>query len=303
MKVVPLRILANADAQLYVAREGRARSVKAMVQPESAKEPPPSPRSPLAWSVPHAVRWGYPHVIAAIAVFVIIVGGVFVLARLGLAVDADAAGFVASITAYALVALVVVHASYRRGQRSLRKDFLLAFRPVDLAIGLGIGVMARVLSVLFGIIVIIATGHIPEQGNLVLSPEPLWIVLNGIILASLVAPFVEELLVRGLVLQTVRNSILRRSAEQPAPRSRQTRAVVVSVLVSSLIFSALHLYQSADWVFLLILGVSTFMFGVLNGVSVYLTGRLGSAIVAHIVFNGSSVLLLILLGLAGLAPA
>ncbi len=275
--------------------------MKDMADPETAKSRVRP--DPFAWTVPPEVRWGLPDVVLAISVFVLaIIGGAFA-ANLGIAVTEPIA-FAFSLATYLLITLVVIHASWRRGQRSLRRDFLLAFRPVDILIGFGVGIAARILALLLTVVVVIVTGHVPDQGNLVLGSDAIWVFLIGIVLASLIAPFVEELLVRGLIMQSVRNAILRRSGpQQPAPRSTQFRAMAVSVVMSALIFAALHLYQSADVVLLVILGFSTFLFGIMNGIIVYATGRLGSAIVAHIVFNGSSVLLVILLRATGLDAA
>jgi membrane protease YdiL (CAAX protease family) len=261
--------------------------------------PPRARHIPPRWrfAVPAAVRWGVSDVGLAIGALVLsLVAGV-VLAVPGIRYSPDAAQFVVGMAGYVLIVVVIVRASYRRGQRSLAKDFGLAFRPVDVLIGIGVGLGARVLSVLYVLGAVAATGHTPAAGNLTLSTEPVWIVLNGFLLASFVAPLVEELLVRGLVLQSVRNIVLRwRNREQPAEVAQQKRAVWISVIVSALVFTALHGGQSTDATLVIALGLSTLTLGFVNAWLVYLTGRLGAPIIAHMTFNGSSVLLAVLAG-------
>jgi membrane protease YdiL (CAAX protease family) len=150
----------------------------------------------------------------------------------------------------------------------------------------------RVVSTVIVLVAVAASGHTPTQGNLVLSPEPLWIALNGFVIAAIVAPFVEELFLRGLTLQAIRNIVLRwRNRVQPAEPAQQKRAWWISIIVSAVLFALLHSGQSADGVVVVALGASTFLLGIVNGVLVYRTGRLGAGIVAHIVFNGSAVLI------------
>jgi membrane protease YdiL (CAAX protease family) len=62
------------------------------------------------------------------------------------------------------------------------------------------------------------------------------------------------------------------------------------------LFMALHLYQSTEPALLFVLGLATLTLGVLNAVIVYVTQRLGPAIVAHMVYNGISVATLFLVG-------
>jgi membrane protease YdiL (CAAX protease family) len=251
----------------------------------------------LTHSVSENVRWGVSDIGWAIGALALSVVGGLLLSASGIQVDTDAAQFWIGMAGYALIVVVIVQASYRKGQRSLKKDFFLAFRPIDLLIGLGAGIGARILSVLFVLAAVSLTDNVPENGNLVLSDEPLWIVLNGFVLAVFVGPFVEELLVRGLVLQAVRNIVLRwRNRPQPAEPAQQKRALWISVLVSAVVFSLLHSGQSDDVTVVLALGLSTFTLGVINAWLVYATGRLGSAIVSHVVFNGSSVVLAVVAG-------
>jgi membrane protease YdiL (CAAX protease family) len=251
------------------------------------------------YTPPTAVRWGLGQAAAGLGLFVAVLVGANLLVWAGVIVGSDAAQFGLSLVGYGVLVAMVVYASRRLGQRSLSRDFWLRFRPVDLAIGLGIGVLGKLIGIVWGLIGILLFGVPVQQSNLTLSDETLWLVLNGIVMVVIVAPFVEELFMRGLVMQAIRNAVLRRrSRPQPAPANVQRTALLVSIAGSALVFMALHLYQATEPALLFILGAQTLTLGVLNAVIVYLTQRLGPAIVAHMVFNGISVATLLLLASA-----
>ena len=249
------------------------------------------------YAPPDAVRWGLKQVAAGLALFVVVLIGANVLVLTGVIEGSDAAQFGLALAGYGVLAGTVVFASRRLGQRSIARDFWLRFRPVDLAIGLGLALLAKLLSVVYGVVGVLLFGVPAQQSNLTLSGDPLWLVLNGVVMVAIVAPFVEELFMRGLVLHAVRNAVLRRRGRpQPAPESVQRTALLVSIAGSGLLFMALHLYQATEPALLFVLGLATLTLGVLNAVIVYVTQRLGPAIVAHMVYNGISVATLLLFG-------
>ena len=95
-------------------------------------------------------------------------------------------------------------ASYRKGQRSLAKDFGLAIRWIDVAWGLLGGLGALLLSAGAGLLWTVASGDDPPSNAGFLPEAPG--VLGGIALFLLVAvatPIVEELFFRGLVLRAI----------------------------------------------------------------------------------------------------
>ncbi|MCU1405567.1 MAG: hypothetical protein JWQ43_1870 [Glaciihabitans sp.] len=240
------------------------------------------------------IRWGLNDAALGIAAFLTVLGLVAIAAS---AVDprySDAVGFVANALTYGALFGAVFYASRRHGLRSLGRDFGFRLRWIDLLIGLAVGVVAKLSVVAYVEVARLVTGAGPTTGNLELSSDTLWVLLNGVIFASLVAPIVEELFMRGLLLRSIRNAILRGwlgRRPQPAERRVQLVAIVLSIGGSSFIFMLLHLWQSSDPALLIVLGLSTFTLGVLNGLIAIRTGRIGAAIVAHVVFNGSSVLL------------
>ena len=267
------------------------------VPPASPPYQPPPLRPPE--QPPAGVRWGLPDAAIVTALIPVTIGLGVVYLLLHLPASLGPFTLISSGLSYGVLFAALVFVSRTRGLRRLRADFGLIFRPVDLAIGFGIAVLVRILSLIEGFVVVGIAGKGPTRGNVSFGHDPLWIIINGFLIGALVAPVVEELLFRGLVLRAVRWAILRgpwRSPRpQPADPTIRNRAAVIAVLVSAVVFSVLHLDEAiGDPVLLVTLGLFTLTAGLLHGMITVVTGRLGPAIVAHVLFNGSSVLLAIL---------
>jgi uncharacterized protein len=259
----------------------------------------PAPRRPPE-QPPAGVRWGLPDAAIVTALIPVTIGLGVVYLLLRLPASQGPFTLISSGLSYAVLFAALVFVSRTRGLRSLRADFGLMFRPVDLAIGFGIAVLVRVLTLIEGFVVVGIAGKGPTRGNVSFGHDPLWIIINGLLIGALVAPIVEELLFRGLVLRAVRWAILRGPRRSPRPQPAEpairNRAAVIAVIVSAVIFSVLHLDEAiGDPVLLVTLGLFTLTAGLLHGIITVATGRLGPAIVAHVVFNASSVLLALLL--------
>lgn len=167
----------------------------------------------------------------------------------------------------------VLVASFARGRRSLRQDFGLRFRWIDLLLGLGIGLGLRFVAGLLELV----TG-----GTLVLAPtefEPLWFALI-VVAPVLIAPWIEELFFRGLTLRALERSMR-------GVASRAGRAAL-AVLVSALLFSAVHLLEQPLDAWPRVAAINLVVGAVLAVVALR-TGRLGAPIIAHIVFNATAV--------------
>jgi uncharacterized protein len=249
----------------------------------------------LPYSPPEAVRWGLWEVILCIGVFIgiqVISVVVILLSRLS-AEDTFALGlfsFVLGLVTYGAFLAILIHASKRKGLGTFAADFGLRFKPVDIPIAIGAFLAAKIAAILFGILAIVVTGDTSNRSNLVLSSDSVWIVLNAVVIATLVAPIVEELVFRGLVLRSVRNFVLRRGARRHEVTDATRRnAVIWAILVSSLAFAALHLAQAATPAMFIVLAGSTFAVGVINAATALSTGRLGAPILTHVLYNGSSV--------------
>lgn len=164
-----------------------------------------------------------------------------------------------------------VFSARTKGSGSLRRDFGLDARPVDLAIGAAAGVAAQVVLVpLVAFLLRPLLGEPEVSGpveELVESAEGIGVA--GLFLFIAVgAPIVEELFFRGLVLRAL----------------RKRAGTVVAVIGSSILFGLAH-PQDLPGDALALVMISLAVLATLFAVLVIRTGRLGPAIVAHATFN------------------
>lgn len=237
------------------------------------------------------MRWGFGDVGLGLLLF----AGAIVVAVVMFAavpdIDPELASLILGILSYGGLAFAVIRASRSRGLRSLADDFGLRFRPIDLVTGIVAGAALKGLSVLITLGAIAITGHTPDEGNLTLSREVMWIVINGVIVTSVIAPIVEELFFRGLVFRSVRNVLLR--GERASDPRAQRHAVTSAIVANSVLFMILHAWQTADATLLIAIALSTLLVGLVASMLVAVTGRLAPGIIAHVVFNGSAVVALL----------
>jgi membrane protease YdiL (CAAX protease family) len=161
-----------------------------------------------------------------------------------------------------LLGAVLVSSRFR-GTRSLGADVGLRFRPLDALWGLGAGFLARVAATLIEI------GVYGRAAPPALTLDDGWWLFTAVLAPTVIAPVIEELFFRGLLLRAI---------ERSAGPS-------VAVAVSSIAFAALHLLAATSPAQLLVVGLATLTFGVATGVLAVATGRIGGAIIAHVVFN------------------
>jgi membrane protease YdiL (CAAX protease family) len=179
-----------------------------------------------------------------------------------------------------LLAAVLIF-SFLLGSRSLSRDIGLRFRPLDLLWGLTVGVIARVLAT---VLEIAAYGQMSSAGAILDEPtHDLWWVFVVIVAPVLVSPFIEELFFRGLLLRAVSGA----AAENGAAKRW---ALGIAVSVSAVTFALIHLINAGSPTAALVIGLSTLLFGLGAGALAAATGRVGGAIVAHVVFNALVVL-------------
>ncbi len=255
---------------------------------------------------PLAPRWGAGLAMAGLVLVVLVpLGGTLALA--GVLPFGPQLIFASLLLTWTAMFGVTLYASRRHGFRSFTRDFGLRFRWIDLAVGIGVGIAARiVLAIILAILTLLWPLQDGEviQGNaeLFLTGDTVWLIINGVFGGVLMAPFLEELFNRGLVLRGVQNALWlrrtgdRRDAVTPAVQRRSiVTSTVIALLVSSLAFGLLHTGAVPDLRSSVYLLVSTFTVGLMCGVLTVITGRLGAAIVTHVVFNGTGVALLLLI--------
>jgi hypothetical protein len=204
--------------------------------------------------------------------------GVVVAYGVGLLEEGEDPGILATallqIPLWAGLAGTVLWASRAKGN-GLAEDFGFTFRPVDVAIGIPVGLVTQ--------LVVVPLIYLPLLPLLGRSTEELeeparklaeradsptgWVVFALIVVVA--APLVEELFYRGLVLRSLTKSGL--------PNW-------VVVVLSAALFAAMHL-QALQF-------AGLFAFGVVLAVLALRTGRLAAPIVAHMAFNAVTVVVL-----------
>jgi uncharacterized protein len=155
---------------------------------------------------------------------------------------------------------------------------LLRFRPVDLVFALGFGLLLR-----------LAQGWLETAGGF--RGFPSYLIVDGrlpggwwfteALAPVVIAPVVEEFFFHGLVLVAIYVAVLRASRDR-------TIAGVAAVALSTGLFVLAHaVVAPVAWY----AAVALLLVGLVNGLLVVLTGRLWPAILTHVVYNGSYVVL------------
>lgn len=187
-------------------------------------------------------------------------------------------------------------ASRRHGTGNLIRDLALHFRPIDLAVGLGVGLGLRFVIGVWAVAYSAITGQQPT-GNL----EPILggglgtgvlLVLNVLAIA-VIGPAIEEIFFRGLGLRSALASLWRR-AENPRFADPKRR-VRYALGATSAVFALLHVSELTDFTSAAVLLPGLFFSGWVFGWLTIRYGRLGPAVVSHVVFNATAVLALLLL--------
>jgi membrane protease YdiL (CAAX protease family) len=166
-------------------------------------------------------------------------------------------------------------ATMRKGRRSLVKDFGLRMRWTDIPLGVAVGLTAQfalgLVVTVFYELVGIDTGEVGKAAEALTdtATDAIGVILL-ILVVAVAAPVLEELFWRGLWLRALERRF----------------GAVVAVVGSSLLFGAIH-FQPYD--FPALAG-----FGVVAAVLTMVTGRLGPAIWAHVAFNTTAVISLLL---------
>jgi membrane protease YdiL (CAAX protease family) len=165
-----------------------------------------------------------------------------------------------------LLVAVAAAAAMRRSRAASTGDEVrdrIPFRitPMDVLVGAFVGLLLRCLMIA---IEWIAVGHVTSTSSMfVVDHDLLWLAF-AVIAPALIAPIVEELFFRGLVLPAIGLNW-------------------VGIVGSATVFSAMH---SLDG-FHPITAISTFIVGIAFGTLAVRTGRLGAGVTAHVVYNAS----------------
>jgi uncharacterized protein len=230
------------------------------------------------------VKWGIPAAAIGLILSEAAIVGQHLLVRVPGFPHLDPIGVALQASFYVLLAVYVVLVGRTRGLGTVTKDFGFELRWIDLPIGIALAIVAHFAIDIAASIAVGVLGLSPSGGsNIVLPSSRVWAIVDGFAIGSLLAPVVEELFFRGLVLRAVRNFVInaaRRGGERTVKRAQW-----ISILVSATIFAAVHLYQATSVTELVELAISVFIFGLGAGWIATRTGRLGPSMIAHILNN------------------
>lgn len=226
-----------------------------------------------------AARWGMGDAVVGIVASLVLslVGVAVALGVTGEEATDDLALWATAVLQVPLwvgLAGAALRASVRKGTGSLRADFGLAMRWVDVPVGLLAGFAGQLAIIivtlpvyeLFGV----DTDEVGRAAEELADRAATGVDVVLLLLIVVVgAPVVEELFYRGLVLRSI-------------GRRWGTAAAVIG---TSLVFAALHF----QWYDLLPLALAGLLFAILA----VRAGRLGPAIWAHVAFNLTAVVSLL----------
>jgi len=147
------------------------------------------------------------------------------------------------------------------------------FTWMDMLVGAFTGLSLRFLII---VIELFSVGHITSSSSLFAVDHDLLWLFVAVLAPAIIAPFVEELFFRGLVLPAIGVNW-------------------IGIVGSAIIFSAVHLVYG----FNPLTAVTTFVAGLVFGFLAVRTKRLGAGITAHIFYNAS---LIAISELGGMAP-
>jgi membrane protease YdiL (CAAX protease family) len=159
----------------------------------------------------------------------------------------------------------VAVAAHRRQSRAASAELTtripFRFTWMDVLVGAFVGLLLRCVMIA---IELFSVGHVTSSSSMfVVDHDLLWLA-TAIIAPAIIAPVVEELFFRGLVLPAIGTNW-------------------IGIVGSAIIFSAVHLVNGLH----LLSAVSTFIVGIVLAVLAVRTKRLGAGIVAHIVYNAT----------------
>lgn len=170
--------------------------------------------------------------------------------------------------------------SYRWGTRRYVRDIGLRFHWWDLLLGPALAIVAWIVTVVVSIV--LQAAGVPSGTNtdgLKESVDQGGAIAVALIvaLAVVLAPITEEIALRGVVMKALRSRM----------------GNVAAIGVQGVMFGALHWLPSLGWENVGLITVLSIT-GIVFGLGAWMTGRIGTTIIAHAIFNGSQIALLLL---------
>jgi membrane protease YdiL (CAAX protease family) len=227
---------------------------------------------------PSTRRWGLLHALVGVGIFVACIFGPSIMPPDWITYP------VWLVSAFAMPLLVIgwiVFVSRTWGTGSLIRDYALTFRWIDLlAIPLAFAVIWYGIPFVVGAALLILGDPGGLDTNVMVSSDPMvWV--PDLILAVIAAPFVEEVVFRGMLQPS-----LKRWFDGDMPdQERSFRATNAAVLITAVVFCSLHLPQILGGVNGVALGAVTLFSGIVLGALAMATRRTAPSIVVHSVTN------------------
>jgi membrane protease YdiL (CAAX protease family) len=219
-------------------------------------------------------RWGLLDAVGAIAAA--FVGSAVVVGLLGSPKHPSLVQqFLENIPLWLAMGIVPIWATRAKGRGPVA-DLGLAIAPIDVLIGAVTGAALQFLLVPAVYLPLrnVISRHDIEKQSQELADKARgagWLLL--IVMVVVIAPLLEELFYRGLVMRALERDL----------REWQVRwAPGLAVLITALVFAAMHFEPAA------MLGLA--VFAVVVGALVMWTGRLGTSMCAHVAFNACALL-------------
>jgi uncharacterized protein len=174
-----------------------------------------------------------------------------------------------------------LYVTRRKGSGLPSRDLGLAFRWVDVLIGVGAGLAALTVSAGLALgYALLFDAEAPSNTDIIPRGDVSPLLIIGLFLVVAIGtPIAEEIFFRGLVLGA----------------ARRRWGAVGGVLFSSAIFGAFHVQPDpVAWLFV---GTVTAGYGVIFAMArIWTQGRLGAPIAAHMVVNAVAVVAVLAVG-------
>lgn len=286
------------------------------------------------------VRWGaWDAVLGMILLIVmqaLVVGGMFINDLSG---DPDAMMWedygmaltpafmlISSLSMYAAWGFAIGWASKRKGFGTLAKDFLVRFKwKHDLIFAVVATIVLRLLEQVVTLFVTKVAGlniESSDNAGTIAAQQGIWWVINGILVAAILAPLFEELFFRGLFMQGFHRTLYRLGNKQRGRRAIETKRSLLdhfipqtftplrkvgeawsgllmwlsrhstglALIISSVVFGLMHWPGTYDAGAFYLIAYTGFL-GLILGIVTLRYKRMGPGILTHILFNLSGVLM------------
>ena len=178
------------------------------------------------------------------------------------------------VTWVPMAGAVIVYIAMR--PRNARATLRWGIRWIDLLWGAALGIACRMIAIVTSLAVYGNTGlgQAPTIGGAV---DP-WLVFGALIAPIVIAPVIEELFFRGLALGSLYDEV--------GGAKRRGASAAIAIVVTTVLFTAVHLIGVPTEQAAIATAVPVFVLGAALAGTTLATGRIGAAIIGHVVFNG-----------------